>query len=129
MFWNQYWQVIEFSPIFVMEIVFVEGSDKFFEPLFGSLNIIVISILVVVRIEIIRKENGNIIETFHFSLVLKIIQIGGEQRDAQQKQSKIFKICKDFTRSVTNNAVFVAAVNIWRANYYVYCLKSLKSIL
>lgn len=57
-----------YKPVFIVEIIFVECPNELFVFLFHGLQTNLISILFIVRIKIIRKENGNIVETFHFNI-------------------------------------------------------------
>lgn len=54
-----------YIPVFVVEIVFVERTNEFLVFLFHRLQIDIFSSRVTVRVKIVRKENADIIETFH----------------------------------------------------------------
>lgn len=60
-------------PVFVVEIVFVESANEFFVFLLNCLQIDIFSSRFIVRVEIIRKENTNVIETFHDIMSFVII--------------------------------------------------------
>lgn len=56
-------------PVFVMEIVLVERANELFVLLFNRQQIDLVSVLLVVRIEIVRKKHTDVIETLHFILI------------------------------------------------------------
>lgn len=61
----------QLSPVFVMEIIFIECSNKFLVLLFDGLQIHLRPILIIVRIKIIGEKYTNIIKTFHINKQLK----------------------------------------------------------
>lgn len=52
-------------PIFEVKIILIERSYEFFVLLFDRLQVDLCTIIVAIRIEIIRKEYSNIIKSFH----------------------------------------------------------------
>lgn len=57
-------------PVLIVEIVLVERTNELFELLLYGQQINLISILLVVWIEIVRKKYTNIVETFHFRIYI-----------------------------------------------------------
>lgn len=52
-------------PVFVMEVILVKRTNKLLELLFHRLQIDLLSILFVIRIEIIREKDCCIVKSFH----------------------------------------------------------------
>lgn len=80
-------------PVFVMEIIFIECSNELFVLFLHSLQINLVSSLLV-RIEIVREKHTSFIETFHFATT-KSKHENKSKKKNQQNRQMLTQLCFD----------------------------------